>query len=155
MRVRFYVDPETGTPHIHNHQVTEEEVADVLRTPMEDRPGYDGARVAIGQTLPSNHLYGGLEAEFGLLYHRLRSWPEGLVGVSAPPKEETMSDSKYPAGWDQTRVNRILEHYESQADDEAVAEDEAASEAPMHTFMEVPVDLVPAVRDLIAKRKKI
>ena len=66
-----------------------------------------------------------------------------------------MSDSKYPPGWDQTRVNRVLEHYENQADDEAVAEDEAASEAPMHTLMEVPVDLVPAVRELIAKRKKI
>jgi hypothetical protein len=66
-----------------------------------------------------------------------------------------MSDSKYPAGWDQTRVNRVLEHYEHQGDDEAVAEDEAASEAPMLTLMEVPVDLVPAVRELIAKRKKV
>jgi hypothetical protein len=31
MRIRFYVDPETGTPHIHNHDVDEEEVADVCR----------------------------------------------------------------------------------------------------------------------------
>jgi hypothetical protein len=65
-----------------------------------------------------------------------------------------MSDSKYPAGWDQPRVNRVLEHYEKQTDDGAVAEDDAASDAPMHTLMEVPVDLVPAVRALIAKRKK-
>ena len=64
-----------------------------------------------------------------------------------------MSDSPYPLGWDQTRVQRVLEHYAQQDDDEAVAEDEAAYEAPTHTAMEVPVDLVPAVRELIAKRR--
>lgn len=64
-----------------------------------------------------------------------------------------MSESRYPVGWDQNRVRRVLEQYEQQADDEAVAEDEAAYEAPTHTAMEVPVDLVPAVRELIAKRR--
>ena len=64
-----------------------------------------------------------------------------------------MSQSKFPAGWDEARVQRVLEHYEQQADDEAVAEDEAAFEAPTHTAMEVPVDLVPTVRELIAKRR--
>ena len=64
-----------------------------------------------------------------------------------------MSQSKFPAGWDKARVQRVLEHYEQQADDEAVAEDEAAFEAPTHTAMEVPVDLVPTVRELIAKRR--
>ena len=33
------------------------------------------------------------------------------------------------------------------------AEDEAACEAQDQTIMEVPTDLVPTVRDLIAKRK--
>ena len=64
-----------------------------------------------------------------------------------------MSQSKFPAGWDQARVQRVLEHYAQQADDEAVAEDEAAYETPTHTAMEVPVDLVPTVRELIAKRR--
>ena len=64
-----------------------------------------------------------------------------------------MSDSHYPAGWDQDRVRKVLEHYENQSDDEAVAEDEAAYEATTHTTMEVPVDLVPAVRELIARRR--
>jgi hypothetical protein len=64
-----------------------------------------------------------------------------------------MSNQKYPPGWDKERVRRVLEHYESQTDEEAVAEDEAAFEATTHTTMEVPVDLVPKVRDLIAKRK--
>ena len=64
-----------------------------------------------------------------------------------------MSNSNYPPGWDQGRVQRVLEHYEGQSDEEAVAEDEAAFEATTHTTMEVPIDLVPAVRELIAKRK--
>ena len=63
-----------------------------------------------------------------------------------------MTQSKYPAGWDEERVRRVLEHYEAQSDEEAVAEDEAASETTTHTMMEVPVELVPAVRELIAKR---
>ena len=50
MDIRFYVDPESGAPHIYKHGVDEGEVADVLRNPGEDRPGREGSRVAIGQT---------------------------------------------------------------------------------------------------------
>lgn len=64
-----------------------------------------------------------------------------------------MRQAKYPAGWDEERVRRVLEHYETQSDEEAVAEDEAAYEATTHTAMDVPVELVPAVRELIAKRR--
>jgi hypothetical protein len=64
-----------------------------------------------------------------------------------------MTQSKYPDGWDAERVRRVLEQYEAQSDEEAVAEDEAAYEATTHTSMEVPVELVPAVRELIAKRR--
>jgi hypothetical protein len=63
-----------------------------------------------------------------------------------------MSESKYPPGWDEARVNRVLEHYETQSDEEAVAEDEATWEETSHTKMDVPVDLVPTVRELIAKK---
>lgn len=64
-----------------------------------------------------------------------------------------MSKNKYPPGWDEARVRRVLEHYESQNDEEAVAEDEAAYEATTHTAISVPIELVPKVRELIAKRK--
>lgn len=64
-----------------------------------------------------------------------------------------MKDSKYPEGWDEARVKRVLAHYEQQSDDEAVAEDEAAYESTTHTAMEVPIELVPAVRELLAKRR--
>jgi hypothetical protein len=56
MKIRFYVDPETGAPHVHNHEVDEDEVADVLSTPGEDRVGRDGSRVAIGRTRSGRHL---------------------------------------------------------------------------------------------------
>jgi hypothetical protein len=64
-----------------------------------------------------------------------------------------MRQSKYSAGWDENRVKNVLEHYEFQSEDEAVAEDEAAFEAPEQTIMEIPTELVPQVRELIAKHK--
>ena len=62
-----------------------------------------------------------------------------------------MKQSTFPPGWDEDRVKRVLAHYASQSEEEAVAEDEAAFEAQDQTLMEVPTELVPAVRELIAK----
>ena len=64
-----------------------------------------------------------------------------------------MTQSRYPDGWDEGRVRRVLEHYEAQSPEEAAAEDDAAYESTTHTAMEVPVDLVPEVRELIARRR--
>ena len=63
-----------------------------------------------------------------------------------------MGDNKFPDGWDEQRARRTIEHYERQTEDEAVAEDEAAV-APSETVMSIPRELLPAVRELIAKRK--
>lgn len=65
-----------------------------------------------------------------------------------------MRKTKFPPGWDEERVRKVLAHYEEQRDDEAVAEDEAAFQEPKETVMEVPKELVPTVRDLIAKRRR-
>jgi hypothetical protein len=56
MKIRFYLDPETGMPHIHRHGVREDEADDVLSNPGEDRPGKEGSRIAIGQTLGGRYL---------------------------------------------------------------------------------------------------
>ena len=64
-----------------------------------------------------------------------------------------MRQKKFPAGWDEERVRRVLAHYEEQTEDEAVAEDEAAFEDRTQTVMEIPNELVPVVRELIAKRR--
>ena len=50
VKIRFYIDPTTGAPHIYNHQVDETEVKDVLANSDEDRPGTKNSRVAIGRT---------------------------------------------------------------------------------------------------------
>ena len=62
-----------------------------------------------------------------------------------------MKQNRFPDGWDEERVKRVLEHYENQTEAEAVAEDEAAWEDKSHTFVEVPNELVPAVRALLTK----
>jgi len=65
-----------------------------------------------------------------------------------------MRQSKFPPGWDENRVREVLAHYETQTEYQAVAEDEAAFEDSAQTFMEVPNELVPEVRELIARRGK-
>ncbi len=62
-----------------------------------------------------------------------------------------MSEETYPPGWDADRVRRVLEHYESQTEDEAVAEDEAAFADHPETVVSVPIDLMPQIRELISK----
>lgn len=58
----------------------------------------------------------------------------------------------FPPGWDEQRVRELIAHYESQSEEEAVAEDEAAFEHPDTSMIEVPNELVSAVQELLAKR---
>ena len=58
--------------------------------------------------------------------------------------------NKYPRGWNETRIRRVIEYYDSQTEDQEAAEIKAALAS---TTMEVPKALVPVVRDLIATRK--
>jgi len=46
---------------------------------------------------------------------------------------------------------RIIEYYESQTDDQALAEQKHALEKQKETLVDVPVELLPFVRELIAK----
>ncbi len=56
MNIRYYIDPETQLPHIYGHDVEEMEVEEVLATPGEDRPGWEGSRVAIGKTSGGRYI---------------------------------------------------------------------------------------------------
>jgi hypothetical protein len=64
-----------------------------------------------------------------------------------------VKESKFPPGWDEQRTRRVLEHYERQTEYEAAVEDDAAFESRTETVMQVPNELVPAVRELIAKHR--
>ena len=65
-----------------------------------------------------------------------------------------MKQTRFPDGWDEDRVRKVLDHYESQTEHEAIAEDEAAWEDSSQTFVEIPNDLLPAVRALLAKKRE-
>jgi hypothetical protein len=65
-----------------------------------------------------------------------------------------MKQSRFPPGWDEERVQCVLVHYEAQTETAAVAEDEAAFESPDYALVSVPRELVPAVRELIAKHRR-
>ena len=56
MRLRYYIDPATGQPHIYRHNVQEHEVEEVLVKPIEDRAGTESSRVAVGQTDAGRYL---------------------------------------------------------------------------------------------------
>lgn len=69
----------------------------------------------------------------------------------AQKEEATMNQSKFPSGWDDEKVRRVLAHYEEQTEVDAL-EDEAGIE-PSETVMDIPHDLVPKVREWIAKHQ--
>ncbi len=64
-----------------------------------------------------------------------------------------MKQGKFPKGWDEERVRRVLSHYAEQTEEEAVAEDEAAFDDQSHVVMEIPHGLVAVVRELIARHQ--
>jgi hypothetical protein len=91
-------------------------------------------------------------------FRRADIWESNLretaYGISQAQKEETtMSEAKFPAGWDEEKVRPVLAYYEEQTEDDALLEDEAGIE-PSETVMNIPHDLVPKVRELIAKRTR-
>lgn len=59
----------------------------------------------------------------------------------------------FPPGWNEKRVRQVLEHYENQTEEEAVAEDDAAFQKKGHSVIVVPTELLPEIRRLIAKKR--
>ena len=48
-----------------------------------------------------------------------------------------MDKNKYPDGWNQKRVQEVIDHIESRTEEETIAEDETAFEQG-YTAMQVP-----------------
>ncbi len=59
--------------------------------------------------------------------------------------------SRSPRRWKETKIRRVLAHYEKQTPDEATTEDEASYRSRRFSLVSVPVKLLPAVRKMIAK----
>lgn len=62
-----------------------------------------------------------------------------------------MTKEHFPPGWNEERVARVLSHYENQTDEEALAEYQAAFTGKRRTMIEVPVELVPVIREVLAQ----
>jgi len=64
-----------------------------------------------------------------------------------------MKQSQFPPGWDEKRIQDVIAYYETQTEDEAVAQAEAALTSEEQIIMAIPKELVPAVRELIARAR--
>ena len=62
-----------------------------------------------------------------------------------------MKPSFQPIGTNR-KCGRVLAHYEAQTEEDALVEDESGIQ-PSDTVMIIPHELVPKVRELIAKRQ--
>ena len=62
-----------------------------------------------------------------------------------------MTNGPFPAGWDEERVRQVPAHYEIQTDEEAAAEDEAAFGGKRQAVVQVPVELMPVIRELLGQ----
>jgi hypothetical protein len=61
--------------------------------------------------------------------------------------------NRFPKGWNEARVKAVIDHYETQTEEEAIAEDEAVFRSRTQTVMVVPKALVPAITKLITSRQ--
>ncbi len=55
-----------------------------------------------------------------------------------------------PEGWDEKKIQSVINHYENQTEEEEVLEDEEVSAGTNQTFIGVPHELVSKIRELIA-----
>ena len=63
-----------------------------------------------------------------------------------------MSQQKFPPDWDAERVRRQIAHYDALDEKRQVAEDEAAQEQSDQTTVVVPVEFMPAIRQMLAHK---
>ena len=62
-----------------------------------------------------------------------------------------MSDpNAYPPGWNQDKVQRVIDYYENLTDEEAAVEFDSPETPGTVTMVAVPTELLPAVRALLA-----
>jgi hypothetical protein len=62
-----------------------------------------------------------------------------------------MSDQRFPPGWNEARVKRLIAHYDSLSEEEQVADDEAAvADQKGQTVITIPDTLLPAIRQMLA-----
>ncbi len=65
-----------------------------------------------------------------------------------------MQEQRFPAGWDEQRVKRLLAELDARTEEEWLAADEAAAaEGDDQAVITVPAALLPEIRRLLASHK--
>ena len=65
-----------------------------------------------------------------------------------------MNEQRFPAGWDEQRVKRLLSELDARTDEEWIAADEAATaDGDDQAVITVPTSLPPEIRRLLAAHK--
>ena len=65
----------------------------------------------------------------------------------------TMNEQRFPKGWDEQRVKRLIAELDARTDEEWIAADEAAADSGDQAVMTVPTALLPEIRRLLASQK--
>lgn len=66
----------------------------------------------------------------------------------------TMNEQRFPKGWDEQRVQRLIAELDARTDEEWVAGDEAATtDGGGQAVITVPAALLPEIRRLLASHK--
>ena len=60
--------------------------------------------------------------------------------------------NRYPTGLNRRKVQALIDNYENQSDADAIREGEAAYRKRTSALVEIPVKLLPKVRQLLARR---
>jgi len=149
-------------------------VAQALSEPLESIKGRGDSIIAIGRARSGRYIkiiYSPDELSDGIFVITAMDVPPRQIRAlkKAPEAEAIMKqkDSKrsskrrsqaprdpnrYPRGLNRKKVQAIVDYYENQTDEEAIAEAEAAYRNPHTAMMQIPIRLVPQVRKLLAKR---
>jgi hypothetical protein len=72
---------------------------------------------------------------------------------TSKPRKKKNTKSRFPKGWNQKRVQAVIDYYDNQTDEEGAAEYEAAMEINGQSMIMVPTELIPEIEALIARQK--
>ena len=73
----------------------------------------------------------------------MSDWPGWKKTTHSSPVPASLN--RFPEGWDEARVREVIDCYENQTEEEAIAEDEAAFKDVMKARSQ-PLDIDPAAR---------
>ena len=66
-------------------------------------------------------------------------------------KKKPKDPNRYPKGLNRKKVEALVAYYDNQSDEEAIAEAEAAYRKRSSALVEVPIRLLPKIRQMIAR----